>query len=96
MDEEFDEEELTQPPASVDEQNNDSVILISRPEMSPGSTIDENIIALEWVFFVCAKDYDKELSSDLCANNDGCHGSCYILIIPFELCRPSRLTLFPL
>lgn len=45
-DEEF-EEESTQPPTSVEEREEDSMILISKPELSSESDIDENIISLE-------------------------------------------------
>jgi len=42
---EFDEE-TSEPPTSVDKKE-DSMILISKPELSSQSTIDENIISLE-------------------------------------------------
>ena len=42
---EFDEE-TSEPPTSVDKEE-EAVILISKPELSSQSTIDENIISLE-------------------------------------------------
>lgn len=46
-DDEFDEEEVTQPPASVEQQDETLSAPLSKPEISTGANIDENIISFE-------------------------------------------------